>query len=128
MHELGITQNIVAIATEAAEGAKVRRIVLEIGKLSAVMPDAIQFCFDVCSQNTIVAGAQLEIIEIVGLAQCRCCGTQVALDVPFGVCECGSTDLQILQGEELKIKALELEETDPEKTETEASGTEALCV
>lgn len=107
MHELGITQNIVAIALEHAQGAKVLRIRLEIGQLTAVLPDAIQFCFDVCCQGTLLEGAQLEVIEIPGLGRCRHCGAEVPLEHPFGICECGSTDLQLIQGEELKIKELE---------------------
>ncbi|MHC5825016.1 MAG: hydrogenase/urease maturation nickel metallochaperone HypA, partial [Nostoc sp.] len=47
MHELGITKNIVAIVAEHARGAKVQRVLLEIGKLSAIMPNAIRFCFDI---------------------------------------------------------------------------------
>jgi hydrogenase nickel incorporation protein HypA/HybF len=109
MHELGITHNIVAIAIESASGAKVRRIVLEIGKLTAIMPDAIQFCFDVCAQDTPLAGATLEIIERPGIGQCRDCGQTLELDQPFGVCRCGSTHLDIIQGEELTIKELETE-------------------
>ncbi len=38
MHEIGITQNVVAIVAEYANGAKVRRVLSEIGKLSAIMP------------------------------------------------------------------------------------------
>lgn len=64
MHEFGITQNIVAIVTEHAKGAKVQRVLLEIGKLSAIMPDAIRFCFDICTQGTVLEGATLEILEI----------------------------------------------------------------
>jgi hydrogenase nickel incorporation protein HypA/HybF len=109
MHELGITQNIVAIATEHAHGAKVRRITLEIGQLTAIMPDAIQFCFDVCAQDTPLAGATLEIIEPPGIGRCRVCGNQLELDQPFGVCDCGSIQLDIIQGEELTIKELETE-------------------
>ena len=52
MHELGITENIVAIAVEYAEGLPVKQVTLEIGQLSAIMPDAIRFCFDVCCQGT----------------------------------------------------------------------------
>ncbi|NEN93909.1 MAG: hydrogenase maturation nickel metallochaperone HypA, partial [Okeania sp. SIO3H1] len=52
MHELGITQNIVAIVAENAQDKSVKRVTLEIGKLSAIMPDAIEFCFDVCSKGT----------------------------------------------------------------------------
>ncbi|MFB2833678.1 hydrogenase maturation nickel metallochaperone HypA [Floridanema evergladense] len=111
MHELGITQNIVAIATENANGSRVKRVSLEIGKLSAILPDSIRFCFDVCSQGTLLEGAKLEIIEIPGLAHCRQCQTEVSLEVPFGICHaCGSSDLEIFQGEELKIKELEVEE------------------
>lgn len=112
MHELGITQNIVAIALEHSGGAKVQRVVLEIGQLSAVLPDSIQFCFDVCTQKTALAEAVLEIREIPGLARCRQCGTEVALTQPFGQCSCGSYDLDVFQGEELKIKELELEDVD----------------
>jgi len=113
MHELGITHNIVAIATEHAHGAKVCRITLEIGQLTAIMPDAIQFCFDVCAQGTPLEGATLDIIKRPGIGQCQVCGQHIELDQPFGVCDCGSTHLTIIQGEELTIKELE---------------TEALCV
>ncbi|MEH1786529.1 hydrogenase maturation nickel metallochaperone HypA [Nostoc sp.] len=110
MHELGITQNIVAIVTENAKGAKVQRVLLEIGKLSAIMPDAIRFCFDICTQGTILAGAKLEIVEIPGLAKCRQCGTEISVDKPFGICNCGSVQLDLITGEELKIKEIEIEE------------------
>lgn len=51
MHELGITRNIVAIVSEHAGDNKVKRVSLEIGKLSAIMPDAIRFYFDVFSER-----------------------------------------------------------------------------
>ncbi len=108
MHELGITQNIVAIVSEYAKGAKVQRVSLEIGKLSAIMPDAVRFCFDVCCQNTVLEGAILEIIEIQGLAKCRRCGAEITLNQPFGICSCGSVELDLISGEELKIKEMEI--------------------
>ncbi|MEH2290258.1 hydrogenase maturation nickel metallochaperone HypA [Nostoc sp.] len=110
MHELGITQNIVAIVNEHAKGAKVQRVSLEIGKLSAIMPDAIRFCFDICTQGTVLAGATLEILEIPGLGRCRQCGAEIVLDKPFGICSCKSAQLDLINGEELKIKEIEIEE------------------
>ncbi len=110
MHELGITQNIVAIVTEHAKGAKVQRVLLEIGKLSAIMPDAIRFCFDICIQGTVLEGAILEILEIPGLGRCRQCGAEIYLDKAFGICNCGSVQLDLITGEELKIKEIEIEE------------------
>ncbi|MBD2604973.1 hydrogenase maturation nickel metallochaperone HypA [Scytonema hofmannii FACHB-248] len=110
MHEIGITQNVVAIVAEYANGAKVRRVLLEIGKLSAIMPDAVSFCFDICSQNTVLEGAILEILQTPGLAKCRQCGAEITLEKPFGVCSCGSLQLDLIAGEELKIKEIEIEE------------------
>jgi len=110
MHELGITQTIVAIVAEHAKGAKVQRVSLEIGKLSAIMPDSVRFCFDVCSKGTVLEEAELEIIEIPGLARCRQCGAEVPLEQPFGICTCGSVELDVITGQELKIKEMEIEE------------------
>lgn len=66
MHELSITRNVVAIVSERAQGQRVTRVRLEIGRLSAVVPDSIRFCFDICAQGTPLAGAELEIIESAG--------------------------------------------------------------
>ena len=108
MHELGIMQQIIEIVCDRADGGTVRRVVLEIGKLTAVMPDALRFCFDVCSEGTVVEGAKLDIIEMPGRARCRACGAELTLEQPFGRCECGQSDLEWLAGDELKIKELEV--------------------
>jgi hydrogenase nickel incorporation protein HypA/HybF len=108
MHELGIAQEIIALVCEHAHGARVTRVVLEVGKLAAVLPDAVRFCFDLCGEGTVVEGASLDIIEIPGQARCRACGGDVALDRPFGRCGCGSTDLEWLSGEQLIIKEFEV--------------------
>ena len=67
MHELGITRSVIAICVENSGGAVVKRVTLEIGKLSAILPDAVRFCFDICAKGTVVEGAALEILEIQGL-------------------------------------------------------------
>jgi hydrogenase nickel incorporation protein HypA/HybF len=108
MHELGITQEIVALASAHAQGARVRRIVLEIGKLSAVLPDAVRFCFDVCSRDTTVEGAELDILELPGRARCRACGGEVVVEQPWGQCGCGGMDLEWLSGTELRLKEIEV--------------------
>ncbi|HZL88309.1 MAG TPA: hydrogenase maturation nickel metallochaperone HypA [Pirellulaceae bacterium] len=108
MHELGIAQEIVDIACSQAHGARVKRIVVQIGKLSAVLPDAVRFCFDLCTEDTPAAGAALEIIEPAGVARCRDCGDKVLLERPYGECGCGCTDLEWLSGDELRIQTVEI--------------------
>ena len=64
MHELGITRNVVAIVGERAQGQKVLRVTLEVGRLSGMLPDAIRFYFDVCSKGTPLEGATLQIVDV----------------------------------------------------------------
>jgi hydrogenase nickel incorporation protein HypA/HybF len=110
MHELSITRNMVAIVSERAQGLKVTRVRLEVGRLSAVMPDAIRFCFDICAADTPLAGASLQIDVIPGLGLCTNCGTEVALECLVGRCpRCGTTSLKLLAGQELNIKDMEVE-------------------
>ena len=110
MHELSITRNIVAIVGEAAAGRPVRRITLEIGKLSGVMADAVRFCFDVVAEGTALQGAILEIREPEGRARCRECAAEFTIATLWAACRCGSRELDRLQGEELLVKTMELEE------------------
>ena len=107
MHELGITRNIVAIVSERAGSTRVKRVALVIGKLSAIVPDAIRFCFDVCSQGTPLEGAVLDIREIAGRGRCLACDETFELERPFGRCACGSGQFQCIAGEEMKIKEME---------------------
>ena len=108
MHELGVTQQIVELVLERAGAARVTKVVVEIGKLSAVLPDAVRFCFELCCEGTPLAGAALEIVEPPGRGRCRACGGEVLLERPFGRCACGSSDLDWISGEELRIRAMEV--------------------
>jgi len=108
MHELGITQEILEIVTQRAQNRRVKRIVLEIGKLSCVLPDAVRFCFDLCTVGTIAEGAELEIIQPPGRGCCRRCGNEFALHTVIARCACGGSDIEWLAGEELRIKTMEI--------------------
>jgi hydrogenase nickel incorporation protein HypA/HybF len=112
MHELAITQAMIATLTEKAEslspGIKVIRVSLEIGRLSGILPDAIRFSFEVCTEGTLLGGARLEIEETIGMALCSSCKEILRTEVPIGVCRCGSSDLEWLAGTEMKIKEMEI--------------------
>jgi hydrogenase nickel incorporation protein HypA/HybF len=110
MHELALTCSIVEMADEAAAGRRVARVTLVIGKLSGVMTEAIRFCFAEVVRGTALDGAALEIIEPVGRARCEDCGAEFATPDLLTRCRCGSFTLIRLQGEEMTIKSIELEE------------------
>jgi len=110
VHELSITSNVVALCAERAAGQQVVRVTLEIGKLAAVLPDAVRFCFEICATGTALEGAELEIIETEGRALCRDCGVEVVLQRLYDCCTCGGANLELIAGEELKIKQMEVME------------------
>jgi hydrogenase nickel incorporation protein HypA/HybF len=108
VHELSITQSVVDQISERLGDARVTRVALEIGRLSGVVCDSVRFCFDVCAQGTSLEGAQLEIIETGGRARCRACSAVFAVDDLLALCRCGSADLELLAGQELKIREVEI--------------------
>lgn len=107
MHELGITRNIVSIVSEHAGDERVSRVQIEIGQLSAIVPDAVRFCFDVCASGTALEGSELEIIESPGRWRCRACHAEFERNSFVGACACGNRDLDCIGGEELKILEME---------------------
>ncbi len=108
MHELAIARNIVAIVGEAAAGRPVRRVTLEVGALSGVLPDAIAFCFEAAATGTAIEGATLDLRVIEGRARCRACGNEFVTETLFAPCPCGSRAVDRIQGEELNVKSMEL--------------------
>jgi len=110
VHELAISEAIVSEVCERVGEKRVVRVVLEIGRLSAVEPDAVRFSFDIAARGTALEGATLEILDIPGAARCRRCQASVALDdYLFAPCTgCGSLDLDVVSGQELRIKCVEV--------------------
>ena len=113
MHEMSLAENVLQIIEESARTQNfqhVRTVVLEIGALAAVEPDAMRFCFDAVTHGSIAEGARLEIIETPGEGRCETCGKTVAIQEQYGLCpECGSSRLQIVSGNQMRVKDLEVE-------------------
>lgn len=108
MHELSITQSVIDAVSEQSGGARVTRVRLEIGRLSGIVADSVRFCFDLAAGGTALEGAQLEIIETPGRAYCRQCNDEVEIEDQIPLCECGSADLELRSGHELRIKEVEV--------------------
>ena len=108
MHELAIAESVVDTVTQRLPGAEVTCVRLEIGALSGVVPDSIRFCFDLATEGTPLAGAALEITEPPARCRCRACGAEFQPDTPIVLCPCGSADVAVLAGEELKILSVQV--------------------
>lgn len=113
MHELAITQSILDIAQKAAEehGAKrVQSVRIMLGEYSGVVPQCIQYYFDVISKGTIAEGAMLDIQRLPVVIHCNACNMESQIERLHVSCPlCGSTDLKLIQGREFYIESLEVE-------------------
>jgi hydrogenase nickel incorporation protein HypA/HybF len=113
MHEMSLAESVVKIAEDAAqrEGfARVKTVWLEVGVLAAVDPEAMHFCFDAVTRDSIAEGARLEIITVPGSARCSDCARTVPVTARYDPCpECGGHQLQMIGGTEMQVKELEVE-------------------
>jgi hydrogenase nickel incorporation protein HypA/HybF len=107
LHELAITESVVEAVTERLPGARITCVRLEIGALSGVVADSVRFCFDLVTEGTNLEGARLEITQVAGRCRCRVCGTDFEPDGPIALCPCGSIEIKVLSGQELKIASVQ---------------------
>ena len=106
MHELAITEDVIDAVTGRLPGARITCVRLEIGALSGVVADSVRFCFDLVTEGTDLQGARLEISEPPARCKCRVCGSEFTPDGPVILCPCGSADIAVLTGQDLKITSV----------------------
>jgi hydrogenase nickel incorporation protein HypA/HybF len=111
MHEMSITQGIIDICVQHAAGRRVLSLEVEIGELSNVVPEAVEFCFEACSLGTMLEGARLNIVRVPGKGHCRECGADTPLTTTFSACQrCGGYRITIESGEEMRVREIEVDE------------------
>jgi hydrogenase nickel incorporation protein HypA/HybF len=109
VHELAIAESVVAAVSARIHDGRITRVVLEVGALACVEPDALRFCFEASTRGTLAEGAALEIVEVAARASCRSCGARaVPVDARIPLCACGSADLELVDGGQLRVRAVEV--------------------
>jgi hydrogenase nickel incorporation protein HypA/HybF len=112
MHELAVCQGMLAqverVAT--AHGASgVTRILITVGPLSGIEAQLLERAFCVARAGTLADGATLEIEAAPVRVHCTACGAESDAAVNRLVCDaCGDWRLQLLGGDELLLKRIEL--------------------
>lgn len=113
MHEMSIAQGIMDIALDVAnkhEAKQIKNIVLDIGILSGIEVQALEFSFEVISRDTLAQGAKLVINNIPLRAKCLDCDHEFAADNYIFRCpKCQSILIDIKSGRELQVKSVDIE-------------------
>jgi hydrogenase nickel incorporation protein HypA/HybF len=110
MHEMSIADGVlraVLDATGPCGGRRVERVELAIGEMRLVVPEALVMAWQVVSEGTIAAGAELAVVETPMEARCRRCGRQFAPRIDNYLCPgCGLADVDILAGDDIILKSV----------------------
>lgn len=114
MHEMSLAEGVLGVVEDALRGepagsVQVRSVRLEIGELAAVEIEALRFSFDVVKRGSVADAAELDVITLPGQAWCMKCADTVPLAQRGDGCpRCGSHQLQVTGGDELRVKDIAL--------------------
>jgi hydrogenase nickel incorporation protein HypA/HybF len=113
VHEMSIAESVLQIIEDKARTdgyASVKTVWLEIGQLAGVETESLRVCFDVVTRDSVARDARLEIIETAGQGWCLECGHNVAVSARYEPCpHCGSFQIEVTGGDEMRVKELEVE-------------------
>lgn len=115
MHELSIVTSIVDTVTEsvaAYPGAQVKEVRLRVGALASVVEDSLQFCWELTTEGTPLAGSKLVVNTLPVVMHCEACAQEVELAgvQSFRCPRCGEPCSDLRQGRELEIDSIEIDE------------------
>lgn len=121
MHEMGITQGILASVIEAAEkehATRINEVRISVGDLTEIQEFALQFAFETLRQDTIASGAELVVNHVAPKSHCGACGEDFEHDKWDLTCPaCGNFICEVVEGRELRIDSIDID-TDETSEET----------
>jgi hydrogenase nickel incorporation protein HypA/HybF len=113
MHEVSIMAEAVRMAAEAAQAAGASRITglhLRVGRLSGVVPDALQFAFEAVTVGTLAERATLTIEQIPARFWCQACQQEYEAAKMFPECpKCNDPSAELRSGREMELASMEIE-------------------
>jgi hydrogenase nickel incorporation protein HypA/HybF len=124
MHELSIVSSIVDSVTESLQkypGARVIEVRLRVGALASVVEESLQFCFGIATEGTPLEGSKLVVNTVPIVVHCAACGSDGEIESlqSFHCPKCGAPASELLQGRELEIEAIEIEDGQESTKEVE---------
>lgn len=108
MHELGIMVEVIKTVEDFARTnglTKIDTLVLQIGELSAMIPQYIEACYPAAADGTLLQETTLKIEILPGNALCKRCTKVFNLLESKKKCpHCGNETWELLSGKEFMIK------------------------
>jgi hydrogenase nickel incorporation protein HypA/HybF len=122
MHELAVTESLLAIVVQSAidnNAQKVTDIALTIGALSSIVDDSVQFYWNHISKGSVAEEATLHFNRIPATLLCLDCSTEFTLEDELTPCpNCDSINLNIIAGDEFQVDYIEIQKEEDKNNET----------
>lgn len=113
MHEMSVTMSMMEIVRHhmVKNGVKqLKKLKIRVGKLTAIEPQSLMFCFSVYIHGTSLEGAILEIESIPMVCRCSNCNEEFYQEEIFPNCpKCNNDTIENIAGRELDIISMEAE-------------------
>ena len=113
MHEMSIALSIIDIVTDnasKAEAKSVSEVELDIGELSGIELEALIFAFDTAKVGTLLEKCKTIVNRIKPIAKCATCSHEFNVNNVWTSCPvCSDTKLDIIAGQEMRIKSINIE-------------------
>ena len=111
MHELSLADAVVTIARDHARGRRVTCVDVKIGRLRQVVPEALEFAFELVAAGTEGEGAELRLEHVTARVACAGCdATTEVTGFPLVCARCGSAGVEVVAGEELQVESIDVED------------------
>jgi hydrogenase nickel incorporation protein HypA/HybF len=112
MHEAGLIQGMLATAEREARragGTRIELVRLRVGRLSAVVPEALEHAFAALKTDTMARDAAMEVEYVPGLLFCATCERDFSADDMIGECPtCGAPSGFVKDGMDVQLVSLEV--------------------
>ncbi|MBM7457103.1 hydrogenase nickel incorporation protein HypA/HybF [Oceanisphaera litoralis] len=102
MHELSVVRALLN-QLEPYQDRDISRIRIEVGTLSCVDGERLQFCFDMVKGEAGLSDTELFIDMVPAQAECRACSRRFTPNGPGDACPCGSYDYTLTSGRQLLL-------------------------
>ncbi|AGL00691.1 hydrogenase maturation nickel metallochaperone HypA [Desulfoscipio gibsoniae] len=107
MHEVSLIQTLIDMIVQSAKEndiIKVAKVQLVVGECHGALPEALEFAFEILTEGTICAGAELVIEKSALLLKCQECAQEFRPEGYLYRCPaCGAAYASLVKGRELYV-------------------------
>ena len=110
MHEMSIVDNLMQVINNQMTEHNIQqlnKVKIVVGELTGIVPETLEFCWQVYTEDSPYRGAQLEIEKLPAIAVCNKCANEYLINESPSCPKCGGGIKAIVSGKELFVDYIE---------------------